>query len=125
MGAACACPDEFEEMIRLFKTQVRGMLNDYTLPLVSLARGRRSAPYAQGRQPHPRMFERVSGDKTRGRAKGDILTLEKRGHFYFALTWIGISSTKRPKSVTPTEWPRSVHGKRASPGITPVSRALQ
>ena len=41
MGAACACPDEFEEMIRLFKTQVRGMLNDYTLPFVSLARGRR------------------------------------------------------------------------------------
>ena len=46
----------------------------------------RSAPYAQSRQPHPRMFGRVSGDKTRGREKGNILTLEKRGHFYFALT---------------------------------------
>ena len=35
----------------------------------------RSAPYTQGRHPHPRMFGRVSGDKTRGTGK--------RGHFNF------------------------------------------
>ena len=46
----------------------------------------RSAPYAQGRQPHPRVFGRVFGRQDPGTDKGDILTLEKRGHFYFALT---------------------------------------
>ena len=46
----------------------------------------RYAPYAQGR---PRHAGGESRTEDPGRQKGDILTLEKRGHFNFALTFNG------------------------------------
>ena len=52
--------------------QVTGRGKGYRLRAVSALGYGRSASYAQGRQPHPRVFGLVSGDKTRGRAKGTL-----------------------------------------------------
>ena len=47
-----------------------------------------------------RVFGRVLGTQDSGRPKGDILTLEKRGHFNFALTAPGYALTHDTRHAT-------------------------
>ena len=47
MAAGYALSDDWEETIPRFKAQLEGMLSDYTLPFVSMVRGRRFDRYLQ------------------------------------------------------------------------------
>ena len=47
MAAGYALSNDWEETIPRFKAQLEGMLSDYTLPFVSMVRGRRFDRYLQ------------------------------------------------------------------------------